>query len=211
MKKALIAVVALLALSWLFWRSVQSSLSEPYVVRSELVSQWRLVFEEETPLGLGLISLRLPDQFRAELFQQIFSRTMESMRSPVVAAIPVVLQSEFREVLSSALSMERIHTVATEYRLSDVKPEPVCIGVMRRHVAGNARQLYFALFRSPEILHFRTELEREYMLAGGVRMFKPSPFSLVVPLAGSGGNFLDWWPVDVNPETDCQAPLELQF
>ena len=148
---------------------------------------------------------------RAELFQQIFSRTMESMRSPVVAAIPVVLQSEFREVLSSALSMERIHTVATEYRLSDVKPEPVCIGVMRRHVAGSARQLYFALFRSPEILHFRTELEREYMLAGGVRMFKPSPFSLVVPLAGSGGNFLDWWPVDVNPETDCQAPLELQF
>ena len=207
----MIAVLVLFVLGWLFWRSVQSSLSEPYVVKNELVSQWRLVFEEESSFGFGLISLQLQDQFRAELFQQIFMRTMESMRSPVVAAIPVVLQSEYRDVLSTALSIERIRGLATEHDLSEVAPEPVCIGVMRRQVAGNSRQLYFAVFRSPEIVHFRAELGLQYMMAGGARAFKDSPFSLVVPLAGSGGDFLDWWPMDVNLETDCQAPLEVEF
>ena len=207
----MIAVLVLFVLGWLFWRSVQSSLSEPYVVKNELVSQWRLVFEEESSFGFGLISLQLQDQFRAELFQQIFMRTMESMRSPVVAAIPVVLQSEYRDVLSTALSIERIRGLATEHNLSEVAPEPVCIGVMRRQVAGNSRQLYFAVFRSPEIVHFRAELGLQYMMAGGARAFKDSPFSLVVPLAGSGGDFLDWWPMDVNLETDCQAPLEVEF
>ena len=207
----MIAVLVLFVLGWLFWRSVQSSLSEPYVVKNELVSQWRLVFEEESSFGFGLISLQLQDQFRAELFQQIFMRTMESMRSPVVAAIPVVLQSEYRDVLSTALSIERIRGLATEHDLSEVAPEPVCIGVMRRQVAGNSRQLYFAVFRSPEIVHFRAELGLQYMMAGGARTFKDSPFSLVVPLAGSGGDFLDWWPMDVNLETDCQAPLEVEF
>ena len=207
----MIAVLVLFVLGWLFWRSVQSSLSEPYVVKNELVSQWRLVFEEESSFGFGLISLQLQDQFRAELFQQIFMRTMESMRSPVVAAIPVVLQSEYRDVLSTALSIERIRGLATEHNLSEVAPEPVCIGVMRRQVAGNSRQLYFAVFRSPEIVHFRAELGLQYMMAGGARTFKDSPFSLVVPLAGSGGDFLDWWPMDVNLETDCQAPLEVEF
>jgi len=206
-----IAVLVLFVLGWLFWRSVQSSLSEPYVVKNELVSQWRLVFEEESSFGFGLISLQLQDQFRAELFQQIFMRTMESMRSPVVAAIPVVLQSEYRDVLSTALSIERIRGLATEHDLSELAPEPVCIGVMRRQVAGNSRQLYFAVFRSPEIVHFRAELGLQYMMAGGARTFKDSPFSLVVPLAGSGGDFLDWWPMDVNLETDCQAPLEVEF
>ena len=207
----MIAVLVLFVLGWLFWRSVQSSLSEPYVVKNELVSQWRLVFEEESSFGFGLISLQLQDQFRAELFQQIFMRTMESMRSPVVAAIPVVLQSEYRDVLSTALSIERIRGLATEHDLSELAPEPVCIGVMRRQVAGNSRQLYFAVFRSPEIVHFRAELGLQYMMAGGARTFKDSPFSLVVPLAGSGGDFLDWWPMDVNLETDCQAPLEVEF
>ena len=211
MKKIVIAVLLLVVLGWLFWGSVQSSLSEPYVVKNEFVSQWRLAFGEESPFGFGLISLQLPDQFRAELFQQIFMRTMESMRSPVVAAIPVVLQAEYRDVLSTALSIERIRGLATEHDLSELAPEPVCIGVMRRQVAGTSRQLYFAVFRSPEIVHFRAELGRQYMMAGGSRTFKDSPFSLVVPLAGSGGDFLDWWPMDVNLETDCQAPLEVEF
>ena len=42
MRKAGIALVALAVLGWLFWRTVQSSLAEPYVIDTGLVSEWTL-------------------------------------------------------------------------------------------------------------------------------------------------------------------------
>ena len=42
MRKAVIALVALAVLGWLFWRTVQSSLAEPYVVDAGMVAEWTL-------------------------------------------------------------------------------------------------------------------------------------------------------------------------
>ncbi len=207
MRKVGIAIVALAVLGWLFWRTVQSSLAEPYVIDAELVSEWTLALRGPMQPGAGLLVLQPSDQLRAELFQQIFTRTMESMTSPAVSAMPLVLHSEYRDALGSVLSPNEVLRTAEESGLSAVAPAPTCIGVVRREGSGTTRQLYYALFDAPEVGRFRDALARRYAEAGGTGAFEPGGFPLVVPLAASDADFASWWPLDVSAETDCQAPL----
>lgn len=207
MRKAVIAIVALAVLGWLFWRTVQSSLAEPYVIDAGLVAEWDLALRGRMEPDAGLLVLEPSDQLRAELFQQIFARTMESMMSPATAAIPLVLEAEYRESLGSAISPQDLVQVAEESGLSDITPAPVCIGVVRRAGAGSTHQLYYAIFEAPEVARFREALARRYAEAGGTAAFEPDGFPLVMPLAGSDGDFASWWPLDVSAANDCQAPL----
>ena len=210
MRKAGFAVVALALLGWLFWRTVQSSLAEPYGIDAGLVEEWTVALRGPLQPGPGLLVLQPPDQLRAELFQQIFTRTMESMTSPAVAAMPLVLHAEFRDALGSVLSPADVLRTAEESGLSGAAPAPVCIGVVRREGSGTTRQLYYALFAAPEVDRFRQALARRYAAAGGTAAFDAGGFPLVVPLAGSDGDFASWWPLDVSAGTDCQAPLVTQ-
>ena len=131
MRKAVIALAGLAVLGWLFWQTVQSSLTEAYAVDAGLASEWNLALRDRPERGAGLLVLEASDQLRAELFQQIFARTMESFMSPVVATVPLVLHAEYRESLGSALSPEDLLQVAEASGLSDTVPAPVCIGVVR--------------------------------------------------------------------------------
>ena len=132
MRKAVIALAGLAVLGWLFWQTVQSSLTEAYAVDAGLASEWNLALRDRPERGAGLLVLEASDQLRAELFQQIFARTMESFMSPVVATVPLVLHAEYRESLGTALSPQDLLQVAEESGLSDIVPTPVCIGVVRR-------------------------------------------------------------------------------
>ena len=210
MRKAVIAIVALAVLGWLFWRTVQSSLAEPYVIDAGLVAEWDLALRGRMEPDAGLLVLEPSDQLRAELFQQIFARTMESMMSPATAAIPLVLEAEYRESLGSALSPQDLVEVAEESGLSAITPAPVCIGVVRGEGAASRRQLYYAIFEAPQVGRFREALARRYAEAGGTAAFEPDGFPLVMPLAGSDGDFASWWPFDVSPANDCQASLVAQ-
>lgn len=207
MRKAGIALVALAVLGWLFWRTVQSSLAEPYVVDAGMVAEWTLALRGPMQPGAGLLVLQPSDQLRAELFQQIFNRTMESMTSPTVAAMPLVLHAEYRDALGSVLAPPDVLRVAEESGVSTAVPAPVCIGVVRREGAGTTRQLYYAIFDAPEVGRFRQALARRYAEAGGTAVFEPDGFSLVVPIAASDADFTSWWPMDVSAESDCLAPL----
>ena len=209
MRKAVIAIAALAVLGWLFWRTVQSSLAEPYVIDAGLVSEWTLALRGPQQPGAGLLVLQPSDQLRAELFQQIFNRTMESMTSPTVAAMPLVLHSEYRDALSSALTPPEVLDTAEASGLSAASPAPACIGVVRREGTGTTRQLYYALFEAPEVGRFRAALARRHADAGGTGAFEPDGFPLVVPIAASDADFASWWPLDLSPERDCQAPLAL--
>ena len=210
MRKAAIVIVALAVLGWLFWRTVQSSLAEPYVIDAGLVAEWDLALRGRMEPDAGLLVLEPSDQLRAELFQQIFARTMESMMSPATAAIPLVLEAEYRESLGTALSPQDLVQVAEQSGLSDITPAPVCVGVVRGEGAGTTRQLYYAIFEAPEVGGFREALARRYAEAGGTAAFEPDGFPLVMPLAGSDGDFASWWPLDVTATNDCQAPLVAQ-
>ena len=77
-KVGIVAVVGAV-LGWLFWQSVQGSLSEPYVIERGLVAEWQLVLRGPMQPGVGVLVLQPTDLLRAELFSQIFGRTMESM------------------------------------------------------------------------------------------------------------------------------------
>ena len=207
MRKAVIALVALAVLGWLFWRTVQSSLAEPYVIDAVMVSEWTLALRGPMQPGAGLLVLQPSDQLRAELFQQIFNRTMESMTSPTVAALPLVLQSEYRDALGSVLTPPDVLETAEQSGLAAATPAPVCIGVVRREGVGTTRQLYYALFEAPAVGRFRAALARRFATAGGTGGFEPDGFPLVVPIAASDADFASWWPLDVTPETGCLAPL----
>lgn len=207
MRKAVIALVALAVLGWLFWRTVQSSLAEPYVIDAVMVSEWTLALRGPMQPGAGLLVLQPSDQLRAELFQQIFNRTMESMTSPTVAALPLVLQSEYRDALGRVLTPPDVLETAEQSGLAAATPAPVCIGVVRREGAGTTRQLYYAVFEAPAVGRFRAALARRFAAAGGTGGFEPDGFPLVVPIAASDADFASWWPLDVTPETGCLAPL----
>jgi hypothetical protein len=207
MRKAGIAVVLLAVLGWLFWRTVQSSLAEPYVVDAGMVAEWTLALRGPLQPGAGLLVLQPSDQLRADLFQQIFNRTMESMTSPTVAAMPLVLHAEYRDALGSVLAPPDVLEVAEESAVATAVPAPVCIGVVRREGSGTTRQLYYAIFDAPEIGRFRQALASRYAQAGGTAAFEPDGFPLVVPIAASDADFASWWPLDVSAETDCLAPL----
>ena len=207
MRKLAISLVALTALGWLFWRTVQSSLAEPYVIDAAMVSEWTLALRGPMQAGAGLLVLQPSDQLRADLFQQIFNRTMESMTSPTVAAMPLVLHAEYRDALGGVLTPPDVLQTAEESGLSTAAPAPVCIGVVRREGAGTTRQLYYALFDAPAVGRFREALARRYAEAGGSGGFEPEGFPLVVPIAASDADFASWWPLDVSSETDCLAPL----
>ena len=207
LRKVGVAAVLLVVLGWLFWQTVQDSLSEPYVVDPGLVAEWRLALRSPMQSGAGLLTLLPPDQLRAELFHQVFTRTMESMTSPAEASMPIVLHSEYRDTLGTVLSPDDILEAAEETGLSNVTPMPVCIGVARKLVAGTPRQLYFALFDAPEVDRFRQDLARRYADGDGETTFDPGELALAVPIAASDGNFAGWWPLKIHAETDCQAPL----
>ena len=206
-RKVGVVAVLLVVLGWLFWQTVQDSVSEPYVIDPGLVAEWRLALQRPMRSGAGLLTLQPSDRLRAELFQQVFMRTMESMTSPAEASMPIVLHSEYRDTLETVLSPDDILEAAEEAGLSNVTPVPVCIGVAREPVTGGSRQLYFALFDAPEVDRFRHDLSRRYADGGEGTSVDLGDLALAVPIAASDGNFASWWPLDVRAETDCQAPL----
>jgi hypothetical protein len=208
MRKAGLAVVVLALLGWLFWRSVQSTLAEPYAVDSALVSEWMLALRAPDLPGPGFVVLQPPDQLRADLFNQIFNRTMESMTSPTVAAMPLLLHAEYRQSVA-VLTPDEVLQVAEEAGLRDTVPAPVCIGVVRRPGAGSTRQLYYARFEAPAVDRFRNALARRQGAAGGAPPFEPGEFPSIVPLAASDADFASWWPLDP-AEVDCLAPLVVE-
>ena len=208
MRKAAIAVVALALLGWLFWRSVQSTLAEPYTVDAALVSEWMLALRAPDLPGPGLVVLQPPDQLRAHLFNQIFNRTMESMTSPTVAAMPLLLHAEYRRSVA-VLPPGEVLRIAEEAGLGDEVPTPICIGVVRRPGAGSTRQLYYARFEAPGVARFRDALARRQGAAGGGEPFVPGEFPPLVPLAASDADFGSWWPLDP-AEIECLAPLVVE-
>ena len=209
MRKAGIAVVALALLGWLFWRSVQSTLAEPYVIEAGLVSEWMLALRGPAQPGPGLLVLQPPDELRAHLFQQIFNRTMESMTSPTVAAMPLLLHTEYGRSVGAALTPAEVLQVAEEAGLRDAAPVPVCIGVVRRPGTGSTRQLYYARFDAPAVAGFREALARRHAAAGGSPRFEPGNFAPIVPLAASDADFASWWPLDAGA-VECLAPLVVE-
>lgn len=203
-----LAVLLLAGMSWLFLRSVKSTLAEPYVIDDASLSGWALALAETQQSSPALLTLQPPVELAPALFRQIFQRTMESMTSPGQPAMPVVLQSEFLIALREVLSPAEILQAARQSGLEEARFEPVCMAVKRESAVNRTRQLHFVVFEAPAVLGFRQALARLYVGRGGAGSFDPEGLVLVLPIASSDADFAGWWPLDVDRATDCQAPLD---
>lgn len=199
-----LVLIALVAAPWLFLRTLQDTIAEPYAVDPEALSGWTLVLADSVRPAVWAVGLRPPALFRAGLFDQLFDRTMASMTSPVDDVLPIVLDAELR-ALSAPPAPEAVRQAAAEAGLDRARLRPVCMAVKRETFAGRTREFHFVVFDVPEAATFRRRLGA---LAGeGGAPDTLGPLDLILPIAGSDAAFTGWWPVVVDRETDCQAPV----
>ena len=201
-----LGLIALIVVPWLFLRTLQNTIAEPYAVEPEALSGWTLVLADPTRPAVWAAGLEPPALFRSGLFDQLFDRTMASMTSPLDDVLPIVLARELSGGAGAPLSPEAIRQAAGDAGLERARLQPVCMAVKRETFAGRTREFYFVLFDIPEVAAFRQRLNElaEDGAGGGDAL---GDLDLILPIAGSDAAFAGWWPVVVDRETDCQAPV----
>ncbi len=200
-----LGLIALIVVPWLFVRTLQDTIAEPYAVETEALSGWTLVLADPARPGVWAAGLQPPDLFRAGLFDQLFDRTMSSMTSPSDDVLPIVLARELLGSPGARLSPEAIRQAAEEAGLERARLRPVCMAVKREAFAGRTREFHFVLFDVPEVAAFRRRLLE--LAEGGAGADALGELDPILPIAGSDPRFESWWPVIVDRETDCQAPV----
>ena len=205
-KKLLVAALALGILGYLFISSLEDTISEPYSLDGASLSGWTLEAGEPSMRGLSVLGLRPPLLFRANLFDQLFNRTMESMTGPPDDLVPIVLREEYQLGLAGLLSPSELLQRARTAGLDRLTLLPVCMAVKREPYQGTTRQFYFVLFETPEIQAFRAELTA-LAAERGASAGLLDPFEVVLPLAGSDPAFTTWWPLVVDRQNDCRAEI----
>ncbi|SVA66540.1 uncharacterized protein METZ01_LOCUS119394 [marine metagenome] len=202
-----VGAVLLVGVPWLFLKTIRSTIAEPYSIDRTTLTEWTLHIDETGAPGPAVMTLVPARSLVPQLFQQVFQRTMESLTTPVQAGMPVVLQSEFLTSLQNVFTPAEILVIAKAAGLEDLHFEPVCMAVKREPFGGGTRQLFFVVFEASGFMEFRQELARRYREAGGVAPFEAAAIDLVLPIASTDANFAQWWPLAVDREVDCRAPI----
>ena len=203
--KLVVGLAVLIVVPWLFLRTLQDTIAAPYEVPADALSGWTLVLADPVRPAVWAVGLQPPALFRAGLFDQLFDRTMASMTSPIDDVLPIVLDAELRGGPAAGLSPETIRQAADEAGLERARLQPACMAVKRQTFAGRTREFFFVVFDVPEVAAFRQHLGE---LAGeGAGADALGPLDLILPIAGSDTAFTGWWPVVVDRELDCQAPV----
>lgn len=202
-----VAMVVLAGLGVLFVRSAHDVRTAPYSVPANQMTTWTLALEPAVDGSAYLLSLRADPMLTSGLFKQIFTRAAESLSAPSVAAIPLVLTSEFARAIAGRLSPETLLQMARAAGLDRARPEAVCLALRRISEPNLTRQAYFVLFTLPAFEAFRRQVAERL---GPAAEFDPTAQSPVVLVAASDGAFDTWWPVHAVASTDCTAPIVVQ-
>ncbi len=208
--KAVVAVAALGALGVFFVRSARTVLAEPYEVPRDHLAPWTLAIEPaSTPSGI-LLALRPQPELTAVLFKQVFARTGESLTSPVPAAMPLVLQSEFDRAMPDAFTPEKLLGVAQAAGLETAAVVPRCLAHRRVSAPGVVRQVYFTRFDAPAFEQFRREVARQLRYASSTSTFDAAALSPVLIVAATDAAFSRWLPLRAGDSDDCLAPIAVK-
>lgn len=203
LRKIAIALAAIAVLGYLFIHSLETSRSEPYTVERAHLGKWTLVLEPAEGPTAPLLSARTDLELVANLFQQLFNRTMESMNTPTTASIPIVLHGEFDRALAGRMTPSGLLAAAREAGLEAVSHEPQCLAHRRISEPGMTRQTYFAIVASPSIVAFRETLART-----GDAGFDAAALTPVVFVGASDRAFHRWLPIRAG-DADCVAPIQI--
>ena len=203
----IVGVLGALALGgWLFITSLRDTNSAPYDVDLAALSSWTLIVGDGA--DPGVIGLQPAPEFSSDLFRQVFQRTMQSLAAPSPPAIPLVLQGEYAESLQGVMSVDNMLQIARLVGLQEARFDPVCVGVLRRTDSGRTSELYFVLLSSPTFDEFRQRLTPAFPEHAGTKPFDPGAIRAMLPIASSDKSLSRWFPAEIDPERDCQAPLE---
>jgi hypothetical protein len=200
--KLALALAVAGAFGFLFMRSVRTSRAEPYTVSAESLRGWRVELEVPSGPGSPVLVLRPPAKLAAGLFQQIFSRNMESLTSPANGGIPLLLGAEFERSFAGRVTPEALLAAAQAAVLDGTTVAPRCLGYRRVSDINMPHQLYFVLFEDAAVDRFRRHLRT---LAGSD--FDPAAQSPVLIVAATDGHFERWLPLRADAKVDCVAPI----
>jgi hypothetical protein len=198
--KALIVLLLLAGLGFLFVRSAQDTRAEPYQMAAGHLANWTLGIDTAADADGAAISLRPPPELPMNFFRQLFSRQMESLGTQSVPGIPLVLRRE----VPPSIDAERLLTLAREAGLEHARLQPRCVAYRRVSAMGMTRQLYFVFFDVPGFDRFRQAVAGE---AGGA--FDPKALSPVLLMAAQP-DFSGWLPVVVDEARDCVASVTVE-
>lgn len=211
-RSVIIKVVAGLAamgtLGVLFVRSAQNVRSEPYEVARDRLARWTLTIERASSSSGAVLALRPQRELAAGLFNQVFSRSGESMNGPVPAEMPLVLQGEFDRAMAGTLTPEALLALARVTGLESAALEPTCMAHRRISAPGMVRQVYFLKFALPAFDEFRRQVARQLRDAGrSGSLFEPAALSPILIVAASDAAFSRWLPLQSDGSDDCLAPI----
>ncbi len=198
--KAVIVVIVLAAVGYLFVRSVRDVRAEPYEIQAAHLTGWTPAVDAAQDAEGAAIALRPPAELTLNLFRQLFRRQMESLSTPTAPGLVLALTSE----LAPAATAGQLLALAREAGLDRARLTPRCIGYRRVSATGVTRQLYFVWFTLPEYTAFR---ERLTPLARDG--YRPDALSPVMLTAAEPG-FAGWQPVVVDEARDCVAPVAVR-
>lgn len=185
---------------WLFVRSAHDARSEPYQMSSRHLQGWTLGIDTAADSQGSVVSLRPPAELPMNLFRQLFSRQMESMGTPSMPGIPLVLRQE----LPPTVTADRVLALARSAGLERATITPTCVGYRRVSALGATRQLYYILFAVSGFEGFRAALAGQ---AGPG--FKADTLSPVLMMAAQP-DFTGWMPIGADAGRDCVAPVTVE-
>lgn len=202
LRRAVVLVVIAVGAGFAFWHTVKSARSSPYTLGPETRGQWRLTVEAGTRPRNPVLLLNPPVELSRELFDQVFKRSMESMRAPDASGIPLVLAGELDRAGAARLPPDALVAMAREAGLEGAPPTPRCIGHRRAPEPDARQQMYFALYDSPAFATFRASLAAR--LGPG---FDPGAMAPAAIVGIIESPLERWLPLRAD-DKDCLAPIE---
>jgi hypothetical protein len=204
-----VALAVVGGLGWLFVRSAQNVRSEPYEIARARLSGWTLAIDPAPETSGVVLGLQPDKTTAATLFNQVFSRTGESLSGPVPASIPLILQREFTDATAGTYTRVALLASARAGGLESSAFEPRCMAHRRISEPGITRQVYFIRFDWPAFGAFRGQVAEQMRAAGGAGI-DPAALTPLMIVGATDAAFNRWLPLSAESANDCLAPMAIK-
>lgn len=197
------ALLVVAAVVYVGWFRVDRT---PVTVASAVPEHWTLTTSDGTdPWVAGVAP---PASLVTRLVEQVRERAGAALVVPAHPAIPLVLRAEFDESLQGAFDIGAVRRMAADLALDQVGAfEPVCLAHRTVRGASGRAELYFVPFTSAGFNELRVRLMPEHPEQAGIAIYDPSILTPVLVVGATENSFDRWWPLGVDPERDCEAPI----